>query len=192
MIGSDAVPGAGRRIPRGLCGLALLAALVGCAGDQDDLRRWMEQQRASTPTLKDRVPPPKEYPPFRYENTAAESNPFLASRIGPGTSDTSAKQAQQTGSGPRPDPNRRREALESFPLDNIRMVGHLSSGGRDFALLQVDSMIYQTRVGNYVGTNHGRIVKVTEGEVTIRELVLDAAGDWTERDTALRLQEGRK
>ena len=53
-------------------------------------------------------------------------------------------------------------------------------------------MVYQARVGNYAGQNFGRIVRVTESEVTLKELVQDAAGDWVERDSALRLQEGRK
>ena len=72
------------------------------------------------------------------------------------------------------------------------MVGHMTNGRNDFALLQVEAMVYQARGGNYAGQNFGRIVRVTESEVTLKELVQDAAGDWVERDSALRLQEGRK
>ena len=68
----------------------------------------------------------------------------------------------------------------------------MTNGRNDFALLQVEAMVYQARVGNYAGQNFGRIVRVTESEVTLKELVQDAAGDWVERDSALRLQEGRK
>ena len=94
------------------------------------------------------------------------------------------------GSGLKPDTNRRREALESFPLDAIRMVGHMTNGRSSFALLQVDSTVYQARVGNYAGLNYGMITRVSESEVRLKELVQDAAGDWIERETALQLKEG--
>ena len=78
-----------------------------------------------------------------------------------------------------------------MPLDAIRMVGHMSNGQNSFALLQVDSTVYQARVGNYAGQNFGKITRVTESEVQLKELVQDAGGDWTERQTALQLQEGK-
>ena len=103
-----------------------------------------------------------------------------------------AQAAPAKGNGLKPDADRRRETLESFPLDNIKMVSHMTNGRNDFALLQIEAMFDQARVGNYTGQNFGRIVCVTESEVTLKELVQDAAGDWVERDSALRLQEGRK
>ena len=72
------------------------------------------------------------------------------------------------------------------------MVGHMSNNNASFALLQVENMVYQARVGNYAGQNFGKIVRVSEGEVVLKEMVQDAAGDWNERDTALRLQETKK
>jgi type IV pilus assembly protein PilP len=59
-------------------------------------------------------------------------------------------------------------------------------------LLQVESVVYQVKTGNYVGPNFGRIVKVTENEVTLREIVQDGTGDWAERENSLRLAEGSK
>jgi type IV pilus assembly protein PilP len=97
-----------------------------------------------------------------------------------------------TGSGLVPDLKRRREALEAFPLDALQMVGNLRLGGSHVALLKVDSQLHQVRVGNYIGQNFGRIVAISETEVAVRESVQDAAGDWVERDTALRLQESGK
>jgi type IV pilus assembly protein PilP len=67
-------------------------------------------------------------------------------------------------------------------------VGHLTSGGQQFALLQVGAAVHQVKVGNFVGTNYGRVVKITETEVLVRELVQDGSGDWSERDSSLRLQ----
>jgi len=56
--------------------------------------------------------------------------------------------------------------------------------------LKVDSLLYQVKVGEYLGQNFGKITKITETEVTLREIVQDAAGEWIERPTTLQLQEG--
>ncbi len=60
------------------------------------------------------------------------------------------------------------------------------------ALIKVDNLIYQARPGNYLGQNYGRITKVGENEVVLRELVQDAAGEWVERVATLQLQEKSK
>jgi type IV pilus assembly protein PilP len=44
-------------------------------------------------------------------------------------------------------------------------------------------------VGDYLGQNYGRILRITETEVALREIVQDAAGEWIERNTSLQLQE---
>ena len=83
--------------------------------------------------------------------------------------------------------------LENFPLDTVRLVGHMQNKTNgNVALLSVDNVVYQARVGNYVGQNYGRIVKITETEMGIKELVRDATGDWVEQDTTLALEDEPK
>jgi type IV pilus assembly protein PilP len=60
------------------------------------------------------------------------------------------------------------------------------------ALVKVDNLLYQVKPGNYLGQNYGKIVKVSETEVTLREIVQDATGEWTERTATLQLQERSK
>jgi type IV pilus assembly protein PilP len=91
-----------------------------------------------------------------------------------------------------PELNRRKEALESYPLDAITMVGTMLPKGVPVALVRVDKLLYQVRVGNYLGPNYGKIVKLTETELVLREIVQDAAGEWIERQANLQLQEGTK
>jgi type IV pilus assembly protein PilP len=43
-----------------------------------------------------------------------------------------------------------------------------------------------------LGQNYGRVTRITESEVMLREIVQDAAGEWIERSTALQLQEKTK
>lgn len=170
---------------RALTILALGALLAGCSDEQQELRGWMDEQRRAMPTTRETVSAPKRFEPFRYEN-AGQADPFSQAKL-------SLKAGSGApSSGVKPDLNRSREALEGFPLENIRMVGHMASGRSTFALLEVDKLVYQARVGNYAGQNFGMITRVTENEVVLKELVQDAAGDWVERDTSLRLQESKK
>lgn len=164
--------------------VAASVSLSACGDENQEVRAWMDAQRRVTPTVTERIQPPKSFPPFRYEN-AGQSDPFSLAKL-------SIKPGADLGAaGLRPDLTRRREALESFPLESIRMVGQMNNGRSNYALLQVDNVVYQARVGNFAGQNFGRIIKVTETEVALKELVQDAAGDWVERETSLHLQEGK-
>ena len=69
------------------------------------------------------------------------------------------------------------------------MVGSLTREGRRYALLRVDNLLYQVKAGDYLGQNFGRITKISETEITLREVVQDAAGEWIERTSTLQLQE---
>ncbi|MGE0674799.1 MAG: pilus assembly protein PilP [Methylibium sp.] len=69
------------------------------------------------------------------------------------------------------------------------MVGVLQRGKTYFALVRADSSLYRVKAGNYMGQNFGIITSITDNQIQLRELVQDAAGDWTERNTALQLQE---
>jgi len=69
------------------------------------------------------------------------------------------------------------------------MVGSVNKQGLPFALLRVDTLLYQVKVGDYLGQNYGRITRIGETEIALREIVQDAAGEWIERPATLQLQE---
>jgi type IV pilus assembly protein PilP len=85
--------------------------------------------------------------------------------------------------------DRRREPLESYPLESLHMVGVLMQGATIHALISVNNALHQVKVGNYMGQNFGVVTSITEHEVVLRELVEDAYGDWVERTSTLTLQE---
>jgi len=90
-------------------------------------------------------------------------------------------------------PFRYEARLDYDPFSDSKLVGHLQNKTNgNVALLSVDNVVYQARVGNYVGQNYGRIVKITETEMGIKELVRDATGDWVEQDTTLALEDEPK
>lgn len=174
---------------RAAAGLALACSVLlgGCASDQDELRGWMDNVRATTQPIRETIAEPTRFEPFRYDNLALV-DPFSSAKMQAAYD----RLIQRAKGGLSPDLNRRREPLESYPLEQIQMVGHLSSGSQNYALLQADTLIYQAKVGSYAGQNFGLITRVSESEVKLKELVQDAAGDWVERETALQLQEGPK
>jgi type IV pilus assembly protein PilP len=89
----------------------------------------------------------------------------------------------------RPDLDRRRETLEAFPLDQIKMVGMMRRGGVNVALVETSGGTHLVRAGNYMGQNFGLVTRVAETEIQLKEIVQDAAGEWVERTSKLELQE---
>lgn len=176
-----------RRAMSPVAAVALGGVLAGCDAGHQDLQIWMDETRRTTPTVVEKVAEPKKFEPFRYRN-GGDAEPFSQGKLKVGFANPTAP----AGNGLKPNLERRREALESYPLDALQMVGNLRLGGTHVALLKADNALHQVRVGNHVGQNFGRVTKISETGVAIRELVQDAAGDWVERETELRLQESGK
>jgi type IV pilus assembly protein PilP len=98
-------------------------------------------------------------------------------------------QGRSSASAIKPDLDRRREVLEGYPLDQLKMVGTLRQAKSNVALVDVSGQTHMVRVGNYVGQNFGLVTKITETELDLKEIVQDAAGEWVERQAKLELQE---
>ena len=184
-------------LPASWCPVRLLAAaaaamfmvgMSGCASDASELQVWMDETRANSPRRTVSISEPKKFVPFRYE-PRADIDPFSNVKLQVAL----ARFSDRNKGGITPDLKRRQEPLEAFPLDTIRLVGHLHRGSTgSTALLEAGKVIFQARVGAYLGQNHGRIVRISETEVRLKEVVQDAAGDWVERDSSLALQESKK
>ena len=174
--------------------LATMAAglLAGCSGSSEgEIEAWMRQERAATKPQVQPISEPKPFKPESYLQEAA-MEPFSSQKL----TQALKRDAQQAGTASAallaPELNRRKEPLEAYPLDAMVMVGSLMKQGQPVALIKVDNLLYQVKPGNYLGQNYGRITKVVEGEVVLRELVQDAAGEWIERNATLQLQEKSK
>jgi type IV pilus assembly protein PilP len=167
------------------------ALLLGCSSSaQEDLQAWMAEQRTLTKPHVQPIPEPKKFTPEAYTQEAA-TDPFSSQKLTQALKRESAQSTSNAGLV-APELARRKEPLESYPLDSMSMVGSLIKQGLPVALLRVDNLIYQVRPGNYLGQNYGKILKVGETEVVLREIVQDAAGEWIERTATLQLQERSK
>lgn len=169
----------------------LTAVLAGCGSSkEDDVRAWMVQERNQT---KPRVPPiqaPKQFIPEQYSNITA-IDPFSNQKLTQALKRDSSQLASNAALV-APELARRKEALEAYPLDTMTLVGSIIKAGQPVALVKVDKLLYQVKLGNYLGLNFGRVTKINETEVVLREIVQDAVGEWIERVATLQLQEGAK
>ena len=168
---------------------ALFLSACGPSG-QGELQAWMAEQRTQTKPQVQPIPEPKKFVPQPYTQEAA-TDPFSNQKL-----TQALKRESSTGTSNAglvaPELARRKEPLESYPLDTMAMVGSLVKEGKPVALLKVDNLLYQVHPGNYLGQNFGKITKVGETEVVLREIVQDAAGEWVERTATLHLQERSK
>ena len=161
-----------------------VAALAACSGEQEELAQWMDQQRREVKPNVSKIEAPKKFNPQAYL-ALASVEPFSTQKL----SVALKQQERQPNSLLASEINRRREPLESYPLDSMTMVGSVVRTGRPYALLRVDNLLYQVKQGDYLGQNYGKITKISETDVSLREIVQDAAGEWIERVSALQLQE---
>jgi type IV pilus assembly protein PilP len=167
-----------------LCTLALLA---GCGGSEfEDLKAFVDQSEQGVRGRVEPLPQVQVYEPMAYEAFELP-DPFTPARIAP------EKQPSLAG-GVQPDKARSKEPLEAYPLESLSMVGTLERGKQRWALIKTpENTLYRVHNGNYMGQNFGVVAMITESSITLKELVQDTNGSWSERTSALQLvEEGEK
>jgi len=163
---------------------ALAVTLSGCGANHEELQQWMEQQRREAKPSIQPLSPPKKFDPQPYV-VADAVEPFSTQKL----SVAIKQEVRQPNSLLASELNRRKEPLEAYPLDSMQMVGSVNKQGLPVALLRVDNLLYQVKLADHLGQNYGKIVKISETDVVLREIVQDAAGEWIERTSTLQLQE---
>ena len=157
-----------------------LAMLGGCSSEIDELKQFVRDSDKDLPRRIETLPAVKPFEPFAYEGFDLP-DPFKPRKL--------SAPKEGAGGGIAPDLNRRKEPLEAFPLEQLKMVGTLSQGKDTYALVRADKTLYRVKKGNYMGQNFGLIMDVTDSEIKLKEIVQDSAGDWAERQSVLPLLE---
>ena len=159
---------------------AALLLVAGCSSEIDELKGFVRDSDKGIPRRVEPLPAVKPFEPFAYEGFDLP-DPFKPRKL--------SAPKEGGGGGIAPDLNRRKEPLEAFPLEQLKMVGTLSQAGETYALVRADKTLYRVKKGNYMGQNFGLITQVTETEIKLKEIVQDSAGDWAERQSVLPLLE---
>jgi len=162
--------------------LGAVLVLSACSPGNDDLRNYINNVLARPPGPIEPIPEIREAESFVYKPQGLQ-DPFARQQ-----QDVAA--AGIPGDGPRPDPNRRKEFLERFPLDTLSMVGTMRQDNEVWGLVQdTEGVVHRISEGNYMGQNHGRIAAVLPDRVILVELLPDGGGGWLEREATLQLSD---
>lgn len=167
-----------------LLGVAVGLLLVGCSADVDELQQWIDAERRGAKATVKPLQPPKRFEPQAYEALNG-IEPLSTQKL----SGAVKQEAVQTNAVLAAELGRRRELLENFPLDSMTMVGSMSKQDGRYAVLKVEGLLYHVKRGDHIGQNFGRVLKIDETELTLRELLQDPSGDMVEKVTTLQLQE---
>jgi type IV pilus assembly protein PilP len=170
---------------RGALAIGLALLLAACSGEEfGDLKSELKEKTKDMRGRIEPLPVVKPYEPVPYK-AFDQLDPFSTAKIELVTKSAGAG----GGGGLKPDLNRPKEPLEAYPLESLKMVGVLQQRKASFALIKADTGLYRVGVGNYIGQNFGLITAINDSQIQLRELIQDAVGDWTERQSTLQLQE---
>lgn len=162
-----------------------LSLLVGCSeSPEHDLRAWITEVRQQPHALPGELPSRPMLKAFEYE-VAGRLDPFDMRKI------AAVLSTDPNLIGLQPDTARAREPLESFPLDNLRLVGSLRRQGQVIALVEADKVIHQVKIGSHLGPDMGKVIAIGEGAIELEEMVQDAGNRWSSRRARLVMQEKR-
>lgn len=166
--------------------VVVMALLTGCSDDFSDLNRYILEVKARPKEPIKPLPEIKVIEPFLFKPEGLR-DPFRPLE--------QPEQAEgvdvSTGSGIKPDTTRRKEELEAFPLDGLRMVGTIDMKSSLWGLVKAsDGTIYRVKVGNYMGKNYGKIIRIVSDKIELMEIVPDnKPGTWREQPASMALTE---
>ena len=158
----------------GACGRSVTSSPT----EPSNLEKWVAEVKKRPAPALEPLPVMQQFETFEY---AAQSlrDPF-----------SNAFSDDGGMAGLRPDPNRRKQVLEQFPLDALDMVGTIGEGSGVVALvIAPDKVTYRVRPGVYMGQAEGRVTTVTTDRIDLVELVPDGAGGWLERPATIALDD---
>jgi type IV pilus assembly protein PilP len=160
-------------------------ALLGACSDSGvgDLNQFVSEAKQR----EGRVEPLPEFKPVETYAYAAAS---LRDPFGSLSEDTKLAAQARNSSGISPDVSRRKETLETYPLDALRMLGMLKFQDATWGLIKApDGIVHRVRTGNHLGQNYGKVKAIQAQRLTLTEIVPDGLGGWEEREAYLAMNE---
>lgn len=169
-------------------GVVLLSVLwlTGCLQPgKENLKHYVEEVKAREAAPIEPIPEVKTHENFSY--AAAElRDPFKATVVEVQPIESARNGGETNGVGPNPE--RLKEALEGYSLEDLRLVGTLEKGRRSGLIRAPDGVVHLVDVGNHIGENNGKILAITDTELKIREIVEGKKFAWVERENTLSLE----
>lgn len=158
---------------------------TGCAeNNMNDLIQYTQETKQKYMGQVEALPAITPYESYRYQ-VSEKRDPFK-----PSISLVKTIALKRASNGIKPNAIRNKEDLEKYPLESLVMVGIMNNNGQNWAIVKApDSSIFRVKKGNYMGENNGKILKITESKIDLKEIVSDGLGGWIERPNKLAISE---
>jgi len=162
----------------------ILITLSACYQDKQDLNAFVAEVKLRPHADIAPIPVMKPYEKFTYA-AADLRDPFVPTVI-----DLPANQENVNmvvDNGIHPDSKRLKEELEFYSLSELVLVGTLQqeSDGIWGLVRAPDGIIHRVQVGNYIGQNHGKVLTISDVDLTLKEIIPDGNGGYLEHDASL-------
>ena len=168
-----------------LLGWSLLALVVGCGGGDEyaDIRAFMKEVENKPRGSIQALPEFEPYQAFTY-GASNRRSPFEPPVV------VAEKTAEQIlNRGVKPPENHIKQHLERFSLAQLSMVGTLQQKNNMWALIEDgNGDVYKVAVGDYMGTQWGRIESINDTRIDITEIVSDGADGYLRRPKTIELR----
>lgn len=170
-----------------VCFLCCVCLLSACSDDTAEQKEFIDQIQASATPKVDPIPKMREFIHFSYDAGDLRS-PFVAPE--PEVIESKMVQIKDCL---HPDPNRARDPLEKYPIDNLEMKGTIATTNATWALVKSsDQGLYRIKQGQYMGLYHGEVISVNPDHIELLELIPDGTGCWKERLTKVDIHESEE
>ncbi|MDD5266148.1 MAG: pilus assembly protein PilP [Methylococcales bacterium] len=175
-----------RHFLRGVC-IVFLTCLSGCGNDDfSDLNHYIAKIKAAPKGKIKPLPEVKDIEAFIF-NPNGLRDPFKPIAQ---PEQQNAVPELSPGGGIKPDSIRRKEEMEAFALETMKMVGTVNMRSTLWGLVKTgDGTVHRVKVGNYMGKNYGKIISISVDKIELMEIVPDKPGRWREQKTSLALTE---
>lgn len=163
--------------------ILLTGLLAGCENNSSmaDLEAYIAEVDARPKGRVEPLPALEQYTLFAYSAASLRSPfepPVVIKAIARRAGDPQVK----------PDFERVKHYLEQFSIGELKMVGTLAQGEVHYALVSdAEGGVHKVRIGDYMGTNYGKIIGVDDTEIELLEIVSDGLGGWIQRRRSMTM-----
>lgn len=163
--------------------LALASLLGACGANIDDLVEYTTEIKKNTAVSIEPYPEFTSLPLVDYDADELRS-PFVRST----REQIPEEEIAQRPNCEQPNLNRRKHPLEAYGLDGLQMAGVFTNNGRKYALVKAnDGTLHKVTYGSFIGLFHGRVTKISNAEISIKEMLPDGGGCWQSKEATLTM-----
>ncbi|WP_088331353.1 pilus assembly protein PilP [Lacimicrobium sp. SS2-24] len=160
----------------------LLLLVAGCQPKFDDLQAFVTEVEQNTQVSIEPYPEFSKTPAFVYR-AGDKRSPFQRPK-----GQVAELVKSQQANCRQPDFSRTKQPLERYGTDALSVKGFFSRNDKTWAMIQAnDGSLHKASVGDRLGLFFGRITDISNGKVSIIEMLPDGTGCWQEKQATLTM-----